>query len=444
MSGSDPDQLLVKAMELYEAGELRKALELLERDFDAIGKVRIVEGHLWALRILCQRELFEESLDEEEEDDTDWTAELRQEGASSEFLLAAGHFFSEEYSNDLACDVLEYMVENDRSDAPHLGVFNLALVHERGERIEEALDGYRKAIAMAPAWPQGHLYLARCLQDSGRSDEAIPPLTKYLEIEPRDIDEWISLGIIHSKAARFKSAELAYRRAEAIDAANLSLNFNRGITARRARDRDQLEVCLEALDEHAPEDWRTSLLRGYLNELDGAIWQAWEAFSEAAEPELLESDDDEAKECAATHALAFAVENQLQEQAEEMAQRCLSTFVLPYDVLYELRRMGNQHALRAHDFGVLIRSDLTDETAIRQLMLEDELGPPYSFFRSYRVIADTPEAAGRLALEFEERVGGANVQIEDVTRFEEVENAFLGVWWLARELNCFSKNAEDA
>ena len=111
MSGPDPDQLLIKATELYEDGDLKEALALLDQDFAAIGRTRIVEGRLWALHVLCKREIFEEALgdeDLEEEDTTDWTAELRADGATNEFLLAAGIFFSEEYAYDLAEVVMEH------------------------------------------------------------------------------------------------------------------------------------------------------------------------------------------------------------------------------------------------------------------------------------------------------------------------------------------------
>ena len=336
------------------------------------------------------------------------------------------------------------MIEVDDSDTKHISVFNLALVRERDGRTSEAIEGFRKSISMEPGWAQGHLYLARCLRDSGDGDAAIEPLTKYLEIEPEDIDEWISLAIIHSNAGRYKSADLAYKRASAIDATSVSLNFNRGITSRRAEHREQLEECVELLAKEAADDWRTALLRGYLHEFDGQLWQAWESFSEAADPELFESEDEEAKECAAAHALAFVVEHDMNDQATELASRCYESFVLSYDVLYQLRRMESRHAIEAFDFGVLIKSDLTDEAAIEQLRADDALGPPYSFFRNYRIIADSAEVAGRIALEFEGRVGGKNIEIEEITEVEPVQDVFLGVWWLARELHCFSKNGQGS
>ena len=447
MSGTDADQRLIKARTLYENDDLIAALELLHDLGDR--RERIVEGHLWALRVLCRRDLYELALEEqgddeeEAEEEPDWTAPLIEPGASREFLLAAGIFFTEETAYELAETVLEHLCSIDDADTRHVPILNLARVHELDGRVEEAVAGYRRVIALSPEWPHGHLYLARCLRDNRDPDDAIPSLSRYLELEPQDIDEWIALAIIHSNASRYKSAELAYKRAAKIDPTNMSLSFNRGITARRAEDQRQLEACVSTLEAEDPEDWRTHLLRGYLCELQGKIWEAWEAFNDAANQDLLRSDDEEARECAAAHALAFVVEHEMTEQALQMASRCYDTFVFSYDVLYQLRRLGNQHAIEAFDYGVLIKSDLTDRKAIEQLRQQDENGPPYCFFRSYRIIADKPEVAAQIALEFEERVGGANIEVEEITEVERVNDVFLGVWWLARELHCFSKNESD-
>ncbi len=443
ISAQDPDQLLLKAMELYEAGDLEDALELLDKELDGSGRERLIEGHLWALRILCRREIADEVLDEDKEDDTDWTAELLAPGATKEFLLAAGIFMSEEQAFDLAEKVLVSLCEDKNTEQVHVAIFNLALVRERAGRTEEALEGYQETIRIAPAWPHGHLYLARCYRDSGHADEAIAPLEKYLELEPEDLEEWISLAIIHSNAGRFKSADLAYKKAASIDPTSASLNFNRGISARRAKNREQLVRCEEQLSSLAGGDWRASLLRGYLHELDGKMWPAWEAFSEAADLEAFGADEEEAKECAAAHALSFVVEHDMGEQATEIANRCFASFAFSYEILFQLRRLGGRHAIEAFDYGVLIKSDLTDKVAIQELIEEDAIGPPYCFFRNYRIIADSPEAAAKIALEFEERLGGENVEIEEITEVEAVQDVYLGTWWLARELHCFSKHADS-
>jgi len=430
-------------MGLYEAGDLEEALTLLDVGLVDAGRERLIEGHLWALRILCKRELADESLEEDEDDTTDWTRELLEAGASKEFLLAAGIFLSEEEAFDLAERVLVHLSESKGTEQLHIVVANLALVRERAGRTEEAIKGYLETILMAPQWPHGHLYLSRCYRESGQGDDAIEPLMKYLDLEPEDLDEWLSLAIIHSNAERFKSAELAYKRAATIDPTSAALNFNRGISARRAKNRKLLNYCENQLAGLTGGDWRASLLRGYLHELDGNLWPAWEAFSEAADLESIGAEDDEAKECATAHALSFVVEHGMDEQVTDISNRCYASFAFSYEILFQLRRSNGLHAIEAFDYGVLIKSDLTDEDAIAELIEEDAIGPPYCFFRNYRIIADSPDAAGKIAMQFEDRLGGENIEIEEITEVEAVTDVYLGTWWLARELHCFSKNATE-
>lgn len=435
--------MLLKAIALYEAGDLKDALKLLDGGLANAGRTRLIEGHLWALRVLCKREIADDSLSDGEEDKTDWASEIIDPGASKEFLLAAGIFLSQEEAYDVAEKVLLYLCSSKDMEKRHVAIANLALVRERAGRTEEAIEGYQETIRMAPEWPHGHLYLARCCRESGNPDDAIEPLMKYLELEPSDLDEWISLAIIHSNAERFKSAELAYSRAASVDPTSAALNFNRGISARRARNRELLSHCQSQLGSLAGGDWRASLLHGYLQELDGNMWPAWEAFSEAADLSAFGQDDEEAKECAAAHALSFVLEHGMDEQVADISERCFASFAFSYEILFHLRKAGGLHAIEAHDYGVLIKSDLTDEDAIQELLEEDAIGPPYCFFRNYRVIADSPDAAGKIALQFEAKLGGKNIEIEEITEVETVKDVFLGTWWLARELHCFSKNADE-
>ena len=338
-------------------------------------------------------------------------------------------------------DVSEKPLTRENPDS-HLAAFHLARVREWDGRSDEATEGYRRVVALAPEWPNAHLYLARCLRDSGRAEEAVEPLNKYLELEPEDQEEWISLAVLHANAGDFELVNSAYNRASFVDPTSISLNFNRGITARRAEDRLRLEKAADTLQKQSPDDWRTLLLRGYLHELDGELWPAWEAFSEAASPELLASEDDEARECAAAHSIAFTVLHGLKDQTEDLAQRCFASFSLSYDVLFQLRKNGGLHAIEALDYAVLVKADLTDTEAIEQLIADEDLHPPFCFFRNYRVIADSAEEAARYCLEFERNIGGTGVEIEEISELEPVHDVFLGVWWIAHERHCYPKNAE--
>ncbi|MEM7517187.1 MAG: tetratricopeptide repeat protein, partial [Planctomycetota bacterium] len=284
---------------------------------------------------------------------------------------------------------------------------------------------------------------SRCLRDLGRTEEAVESLGRYLDLVPFDDEEWITLAILHSGRERWKEAEAAYTKAQEIDGESMLLWFNRGISARRAENNELLRTCYEKLEAQDSSDWRSLVIRGYLDEVEGRPWQAWEAFEEATDPTTLDLLDPEDRECTMTHALAYVVENDLSEQTEKLLQRCRETFTFSYDVLDQLRRFGNRHALKATDYAIVMRMDLQDEDVRAHLIASGVGGDQFFCMRNYRVLAESEEAAKKAALDFEEGLGATGLDVLEVGARDHVEDVFLGVWWLDNEVSCFAITSEE-
>lgn len=90
----------------------------------------------------------------------------------------------------------------DHADA-HLNLGRL--LHESGA-VAEALDHYRRAAALAPAEPTAAFNLGVALQDLGRRDEAMAAYRRALEADPTYADAHYNLACLHEEAGEVSAA----------------------------------------------------------------------------------------------------------------------------------------------------------------------------------------------------------------------------------------------
>jgi len=95
---------------------------------------------------------------------------------------------------------------------------NILLVDEKNP--EQALGLFRKEAEMFPNYPEGHYYIGSSLFDLKRYDEAIPELSRAMELDPLGIDKGyygaILLGDIYSRQQKKDLAIKAYEKALAM------------------------------------------------------------------------------------------------------------------------------------------------------------------------------------------------------------------------------------
>lgn len=75
-----------------------------------------------------------------------------------------------------------------------------------GDRLEEAVDRYRRALALRPQWAEGWWYLATILYDRDDYSEAARGFAQAARLQPKAGATWAMLGICEFQLARYDDA----------------------------------------------------------------------------------------------------------------------------------------------------------------------------------------------------------------------------------------------
>lgn len=108
-------------------------------------------------------------------------------------------------NTEIATDYLESALKSNVGNPMLCSNLGLAL-HEQGE-LEQAEVNYRKAIALDPAYADAYYNLHALLLSSSDLSASIQCLEKVLQINPRDSDAMLTLGILLDYSGNSKSAE---------------------------------------------------------------------------------------------------------------------------------------------------------------------------------------------------------------------------------------------
>jgi tetratricopeptide (TPR) repeat protein len=73
-------------------------------------------------------------------------------------------------------------------------------------RLEDAIELYRKAVAVRPKWVDGWWYLATLLYDRDRYDEAVPAFKRVTAMQPRAGAPFVMLGLCEFKVGNYDNA----------------------------------------------------------------------------------------------------------------------------------------------------------------------------------------------------------------------------------------------
>jgi tetratricopeptide (TPR) repeat protein len=84
-------------------------------------------------------------------------------------------------------------------------------------KVGDALEHYRAAVAMAPAFSDAHNNIGRLLQNAGDVNGAIPEYTSAIRSDPRNVQAVNNLGTSLLTLGDASGAERAFRQALAID-----------------------------------------------------------------------------------------------------------------------------------------------------------------------------------------------------------------------------------
>jgi len=91
--------------------------------------------------------------------------------------------------------------------------FTLGSIHFQQDKMIEALDGYRKAVAKFPSFRRAWRNLGLIYVRNGKYDDAISAFTRMIELGGGDAYSYGLLGFAYAAKQDYQAAEAAYRNA---------------------------------------------------------------------------------------------------------------------------------------------------------------------------------------------------------------------------------------
>ncbi|HSN22270.1 MAG TPA: tetratricopeptide repeat protein [Usitatibacter sp.] len=153
------------------------------------------------------------------------------------------------------------------------GHYNLALLLQEAGRTEEAIAGYRQALAFNRDFAAAHNNLANALKAMGRAEEALAHYAEALRADPSLADALSNYGAALREAGRFEAAIPLLERAAALKPDSWAALNNLGMAYHeRHRDADAVRCYRRALE-----------LRPELHEARNNLGNALSALGEEAE-----------------------------------------------------------------------------------------------------------------------------------------------------------------
>ena len=126
--------------------------------------------------------------------------------------------------------------------------YNLGLLQANLNRLDEAEQSYRVAIASAPGHAEAHNNLGLLLAGRGREEEAEDCYRQAIALEPGSTRAHSNLGVLLASGKRQDEAERCYRRAIVLNPTDSGVHSNLGaLLANQRRDDEALRCYREAI-----------------------------------------------------------------------------------------------------------------------------------------------------------------------------------------------------
>jgi predicted O-linked N-acetylglucosamine transferase (SPINDLY family) len=129
-------------------------------------------------------------------------------------------------------DFLLQLVNKPRKfDAQEVAeLFQLAVQHHRGNRLDAAEQLYSQVIEMQPDYSEALYGLGMLAQQKGGLEEAQKYLSAASQVQPNSVKIWFSLGNLHCSQGELAEAEAAYQKAIALRPGAGTIYNNLGYT----------------------------------------------------------------------------------------------------------------------------------------------------------------------------------------------------------------------
>lgn len=341
------------------------------------------------------------------------------------FLITAGQQFAYLEQFPFAERVLRFLCAMDPKD--HEAAHQLGMVMEQEGRFSDAVRIFDHVIELKPDYDPSVARKAWCLREDGKLLAAVRAYREYLKLKPNDDAEWISLAIVESDLKNYDKAYDAYEKAKKINPDSMALYHNWSITAVRGSDYEKLTECAQKMAELQSEDWRTTLVQAEMAAMENQPYRGWELMMEAYEL-AGDQDDYEPTEFVAGTALGFLDEHDLADQRTEFIRRLFEDKPFSEDVLYRLRSMTGSRERGLNDYQVVVEGPYEDTVDVFSHSRQTPPDPGTRYSRAMRVFATDFRKAGDMALGFESRCGGQDLQVVEIVLQGQDYEDYPGVW----------------
>lgn len=288
---------------------------------------------------------------------------------------------------------------------------NRGIFREQIGKFQQAIRSFKVAASRAEKQSGEPLvHLASLYRRLERYQDAAEALRRYLEIEPMNSHEWVSLAVLESDLGNFEQAHKAYQNALTYEPGNVTALFNCVITCQREKDKDQLEHYVRELMRWAPKDRRTYWARGIALVEQGKIKEAIKIFMLVFR-QALQVEDLGVGELGALAAWMFPAMRQFgaAEDAVILMRQALESFLFEEGLLEAFVESFGEVKDGAHRYVLTVDAADPDD-------MPDENGIPrhWRYLRRYEVIAGTLDEAWSKVFEAERIMGGEDIKRGDV------------------------------
>jgi tetratricopeptide (TPR) repeat protein len=133
-----------------------------------------------------------------------------------------------------------------------------AEIYQSHNHIPEAIDCYRRALALNPTLAEAHFNLGNLFLDQKRFSEAVHSFDRVLEIRPELAEAHFNRGIAMLDSGRLPEAESSFRYAAALKSDMTAAHYNLGVTLQRQLRLQEAAECFRravALDDGFADAW---------------------------------------------------------------------------------------------------------------------------------------------------------------------------------------------
>jgi tetratricopeptide (TPR) repeat protein len=208
--------------------------------------------------------IFESMVDKTSHANGAYTAEERNNRGI--FLERLGAVYHEQNRVDKAIDTYQKLIDLGGDSA--VGGYRAEIeVYFDAKQYDKATEIARKAVAANPKDRELKLSLADSLIGQGKDDEAISAARAGLDNSDEDRVVWLGLAQIYTRVHRWKEAEQALEKAEALSSKKedqIALNFYKGVWAERQKRFDAAEQAFRQVLELDPTNVATLNYLGYM------------------------------------------------------------------------------------------------------------------------------------------------------------------------------------